>query len=71
MKTFLFAAIALGLCATPALAKGKAKRHCVGKDGSEMADAKNRKECKAAGGKWKKMKADADAAAAPPADAAK
>ena len=61
MKTFLLAPTALALCAAPSLAKGKEKRHRV-KDGAEVADAATRKACKAAGGKWEKVKA-ADAAA--------
>ena len=50
MKKLLFAAAAVSLLAAPAFAK----RHCVDKDGNEVADAANRKECKAKGGKWKK-----------------
>ena len=52
MKSFFFAAAALALLATPAFAK----RHCVKEDGSEIADAHNKKACKTAGGHWKKMK---------------
>ena len=63
MKSFFFAAAALALLATPAFAK----RHCVKEDGSEIADAANKKACKTAGGHWKKMKKGA-AHAAPAAD---
>jgi len=35
----------------------KAKRHCVGADGSEISDAGTKKQCKKAGGKWRKMTA--------------
>jgi hypothetical protein len=69
MKTFLFAAAGLALLATPALAK----RHCVGADGNEIADATTKKDCKAKGGKWRKVKhaaenKDAAAAEKPAAD---
>jgi hypothetical protein len=47
---------ALALAASPA-AFATAKRHCVGADGSEISDAGTKKQCKKAGGKWRKMKA--------------
>ena len=56
MKIALIAAFALA--ASPA-AFAKAKRHCVGADGSELFDAGTKKKCKKAGGKWRKMKASA------------
>ena len=54
MKFAMIAALAL--VASPA-AFAKTKRHCVGADGSEISDAGTKKQCKKAGGKWKKMKA--------------
>ena len=54
MKFAMLAALALA--ASPA-AFAKAKRHCVGDDGSEISDAGTKKQCKKAGGKWRKMKA--------------
>jgi hypothetical protein len=54
-KTMMFA-MALSLLAAPAFAKGKAKGHCVMKDGSD-ASGKTKKECKAAGGTWAKNSA--------------
>jgi hypothetical protein len=54
MKFAMIAALALA--ASPA-AFATAKRHCVGADGSELSDAGTKKQCKKAGGKWKKMKA--------------
>jgi hypothetical protein len=54
MKFALIAAFALA--ASPA-AFAKAKRHCVSADGSEISDAGTKKQCKKAGGKWRKMKA--------------
>ena len=66
MKNLLLAAAGFALLATPAFAK----KHCVKADGSEVADAANRKACKAAGGKWKSMKKAKADKAAPPADAA-
>src|SRR5439155_27199906 len=54
MKFALLAARALA--ASPA-ASARAKRHCVGADGSEISDAGTKKQCKKAGGKWMKMKA--------------
>jgi len=54
MKFTLIAALALA--ASPA-AFAKAKRHCVGADGSEISDAGTKKQCKKDGGKWTKMKA--------------
>lgn len=56
MKT-LTLALALSLLAAPAFAKGAKKSHCM-KDGSEVT-AKNKKECKKAGGKWEKISSDA------------
>jgi len=56
MKLALIAAFAL--VAAPA-AFAKAKRHCVNADGSEISDAGTKKQCKKAGGKWRKMKASA------------
>ena len=56
MKFALIAAFALA--ASPA-AFAKAKRHCVSADGSEISDAGTKKQCKKAGGKWRKMKASA------------
>ena len=56
MKFALIAAFALA--ASPA-AFAKAKRHCIGADGSEISDAGTKKQCKKAGGKWRKMKASA------------
>jgi hypothetical protein len=54
MKFAMIAALALA--ASPA-AFAKAKRHCIGADGSEISDAGTKKQCKKAGGKWRKMKA--------------
>jgi hypothetical protein len=54
MKIALVAAFAFAL-APAAFAKG-GKHHCVGSDGSDMASATTKKECKKAGGKWEKMK---------------
>jgi hypothetical protein len=51
-----------------AFAKGKggAKKTCM-KDGTEVTDAKDKKACKAAGGKWEKAPAPAPTdAPAPP-----
>lgn len=59
MKTALLALFVLA--SAPAFAKG-AKHHCVNSDGSEVA-AQTKKECKKAGGKWKKMKKGEAAAA--------
>jgi hypothetical protein len=56
MKFALIAALVVA--ASPA-AFAKAKRHCVGADGSEISDAGTKKQCKKAGGKWRKMKASA------------
>jgi len=56
MKFALIAAFAL--VASPA-AFAKAKRHCVSAYGSEISDAGTKKQCKKAGGKWRKMKASA------------
>ena len=56
MKFALIAAFALA--ASPA-AFAKAKRHCFSADGSQISDAGTKKQCKKAGGKWKKMKASA------------
>ena len=46
---------ALVLFASPAFAK--AKHHCVNSDGTEVSGTQTKKQCKKAGGKWKKMKA--------------
>ena len=54
MKFAMIAALALAV--SPA-AFATAKRHCVGADGSEISDAGTKKQCKKAGGKWRKMKA--------------
>ena len=53
MKFAMIAALALA--ASPA-AFATAKRHCVGADGSEISDAGTKKQCKKAGGKWRKMR---------------
>jgi hypothetical protein len=58
MKFALIAAFALA--ASPA-AFAKAKRHCVSAYGSEISDAGTKKQCKKAGGKWKKIKTSARA----------
>jgi hypothetical protein len=56
MKFALIAAFALA--ASPA-AFAKAKRHCVSAYGSEISDAATKKQCKKAGGKWRKIKRSA------------
>ena len=57
MKHRMFDVVALTLMSSPAFAA----KHCVGKDGQEISVASGgkktqAKECKAAGGKWQKMK---------------
>jgi hypothetical protein len=57
MKHLMLGVVGLTLLSSPAFAA----KHCVGKDGQEITvaigTAKARaKECKAAGGKWLKMK---------------
>jgi len=37
----------------------RSKNHCVNSDGTENTSAASKKQCKKAGGKWKKMKASA------------
>jgi len=54
MKVALITAFAVALA--PA-AFGKAKRHCMSSDGTEISTAQTKKACKKAGGKWKTMKA--------------
>jgi hypothetical protein len=60
MKHLMVVALGLTLVSSPAFAATAAK-HCVGKDGTEisLAGAKGKTpsaQCKAAGGKWLKMK---------------
>ena len=55
MNTNLAFAAALAFALSPAAFAAKAKLHCVNADGSEVS-AQTKKECKKAGGKWKKMK---------------
>ena len=52
-------ALGLALLASPAFA-AKATHHCIDKDNKEIAlsgPGKHAEQCKAAGGKWVKMKA--------------
>jgi hypothetical protein len=62
-KNLGFAA-ALALALSPAAFAAKAKSHCVSADGSEVS-AQTKKECKKAGGKWKKMKKGETSSTAP------
>ena len=59
MKYFMLVVVALTLVSSPAFA-AKATRHCVDKDKKEISltgvDGK-KTQCKAAGGKWVKLKA--------------
>jgi hypothetical protein len=59
MKYFMLVVIALTLVSSPAFA-AKSRRHCVDKDNKEITltgvDGK-KAQCKAAGGKWVKLKA--------------
>ena len=56
MKTLMFSALAVAFLASPAFA-AKAARHCVAKDGTEIASISTAKACKASSGKWVKVKA--------------
>jgi len=64
MKLAFAAALAFAL--SPAAFAAKAKSHCVNADGSEVSSAQTKKQCKKAGGKWKKMKAGDTSSAPPP-----
>jgi hypothetical protein len=59
MKYLMLVVVALTLVSSPAFA-AKTKHHCVDKDNKEIsltgADGK-KAQCKAAGGKWLKLKA--------------
>jgi hypothetical protein len=64
MNTKLALAAALAFALSPAAFAAKAKSHCVNTDGSEVS-AQTKKECKKAGGKWKKMKKGETSSTAP------
>jgi hypothetical protein len=60
-NTFMFVVLSVTLVSSPAFA-AKAARHCMGKDNKEIsvtaaAGKSAAAACKAAGGKWVKMKA--------------
>jgi hypothetical protein len=56
MKHLMFAVLGLALLSSPAFAAS----HCVGKDGQEISvpsgAGKKAARCKAAGGKWRKVR---------------
>ena len=62
MKHLMLVVVGLTLLSGPAFAAAKATRHCVGKDKKEIsltgvAGKTPAAQCKAAGGKWARMKA--------------
>jgi hypothetical protein len=70
MKSLLPIALGLALLASPAFA-AKATHHCVDKDNKEIALTGTAKtptaQCKAAGGKWVRVKSASTTTPAPPA----